>query len=105
MKLFVELKKYFKFLGIESNQNHSFNGQNLLVLLIYTLGFCGMVALLLFEKYTFSEFGFTFFGAASSLLNLINLFSIVLQQAQIFDLIETLEKAIECSKLFNMLLK
>lgn len=105
MKLFVELKKYFKFVGIEPNQNHFINGQNVLVLLIYVLSFCGMVALLLFEEFTFSEFGFTFYGLVSAFVNFISLSSNVLQQTQIFDLIETLEKTIECSKFCNMLLK
>lgn len=95
MKIFVELKKLFKMLGIEQNQKYLFNSKNVLALSIITYYFCASIAYLIIANKSFVDIGIAFFGTSSMLVNAFTLFSIIMQQKQIFNLIGKLEEVME----------
>lgn len=95
MKIFVELKKLFKVLGIEQNQKYLFNSKNVLALSLITYYFCASIAYQIIEKTSFVDIGIAFFGTSSMLVNVFTLFSIIMLQKQIFNLIGNLEKVME----------
>lgn len=93
MKIFLELRKLFKFLGIEQNQR--FNRVNLTALLLFVYGLGAMIAFLLFEPKTFVDLGNAFFGAVSFFLNIFTLSSFIFKEKKVFDLFDNFEELIE----------
>lgn len=100
MQLFLELRKYFKILGIEPNKKHLFSTENVIELILFVYCFGAMVTFLLFEpNKTFFDLGNTFYGAVCMALNIVTLLSNVIKQAKIFGLIKNIEEIIKNSKL------
>lgn len=99
MKLFCELKRLFKKLGIEENQKEKFNRKIVLAhsLFVYTFG--AMIIFVLFEKSSFIDDSKALIGALSMLLNAVIFTSNMLNQTIIFDLINKIESIIDESKL------
>lgn len=99
MQLFIELKKYFKTLGIESNRRHLFGKKNIIALILFTYCSSAMVIFLLYEpNKTFFDLGNAFYGAVCFVLNIVTLLSSVIKQGKIFNLIEEFEEIIKNSK-------
>lgn len=99
MQLFLELKKYFKTLGIERNQRNLFGIRNVIALILFTYCSCATVSFLLFEpNKTFFDLGNAFYGTVCFALNIITLLSNVMKQRKIFLLIENFEDLITKSK-------
>lgn len=98
MKIFVQLKVYFKISGIEPNQPHFFNRKNLLALFLLAYCFSATVLLILFEDISFIVLGNTFYAAISFFLNFFTLSSNIIKQVKIFKFIDKLEKVIGSRK-------
>lgn len=96
MKIFIELKKLLKLLGIESQQK--FNRINLIALSLFTYGLFATIAFLSFAPKTFVEIGNAFFGAVSFFLNLFTLSSYVIKHKKIYDLFDRFEETIRKSE-------
>lgn len=76
-------------------QNHPFNANNLLTIFFLGIYFiCALIHLLFFAK-TFNEYTESFYTVATTLMCFINLTSLVLKTAQVFDLIKKFEALIE----------
>lgn len=106
MKIFIELIEHFKTLGIQQNQKHLFNASN--VLALFLIGYCCCAAIafvILIDEKTFIELGNCYYGAASMLVNFINLTSLILKQASIFELIGKFEVLMENSELSSFFLR
>lgn len=94
MKIFVQLKVYFKISGIEPNQT-KFNRKNVLALFLLAYCFSATVLLILFEDISFIVLGNTFYASISFFLNFFTLSSNIIKQVKIFKFIDKLEKIIE----------
>lgn len=104
MRFFNELKKYFKILGIDTNQQNKFNKKNLLALSIFAYTFGAMVAFELFENPTFIDSSKVVHGTMTMVLNSINLLSTVLKQTKLFNLFDKIEAITNKSK-WNFIMK
>lgn len=99
MRLFIELKKYFKIVGIKPNQKNSFSVENVVSLILFLYCFGAMITFLSFEhNKTFFDLGNAFYGAVSLTLNFFTLLSNVIKQPKIFKLIKNFEVLIENSE-------
>lgn len=96
MEIFIELKKLLKLLGIQ--QYTKFNRINLTALSLFVYCLFAMIAFLSFEQKTFVDFGNSFFGAVSFLLNLFTLSSYIFKQAKIRRLFDQFDEIIQESK-------
>lgn len=93
MQIFIELRKLFKFLGIDQSQK--FNRNNLTALSLFAYCLIAIIAFLAFEPKTYVDLGNAFFGAVSFLLNLLTLSSLAVKHIKIFNLLDKFEEIIK----------
>lgn len=97
MKIFIELRKFYKILGIEPFQNHHLKNVLLLLLLLCYSG--ATAAYIFFEEITYIDFGNSWYSTTCMVVNFIGLSTSIIRKSKIFDLINKLERTIESSKL------
>lgn len=99
MQLFIQLKKCFKDLGINSDEKSAFGVKNVITLILFVYCFGGMVTFLLLEpNKTFFDLGNAFFGVVCLVLNTSTLMSNIITRKKIFNLFKNFEDFIEISK-------
>lgn len=100
MKIFIELQRFYRILGIEPFRDHYL--KNILILLLLLCYTGATAAYLFFEDTTYSDFGNAWCSISSTLVNFIGLSLNIIRKTTIFDLIDKLEKMIQSSKLISM---
>lgn len=71
MVIFVELKKQLALLGIKPEGQSHFNIKNLMIVLSFAICFFAMGTFILFESKSLIDFSKSFYGTATSGLNVI----------------------------------
>lgn len=94
MKIFINLKKEFKHLGIEPDQPDSFNWINIVAVFLFLFCFSAMSVFVLFEADNILDLGNSFYGLVCAFLNACTLSSIVMKKSNIFKLINRFEDII-----------
>lgn len=98
IKLFQTVQKFYKTMGINSNQYFSINAKKLFFLLTITLGLISVTAYFSFAAKTIEEYGNSFYSATSNLYTLVDIIVTIWRMPDILKLIEKGEKFIKNSK-------
>lgn len=98
MEVFVELKKRLAFLGIKPVEKSHFSLKNALIVFLLTYCSVAMSAFVFFESKSLIDFGNSFYGAASSTLNICTFSTLVMKSTKIFKIFRRLEDSIKKRK-------
>lgn len=99
MEVLIEIKKYFRFLGIKSDKKSNFSATNWMIVSLCVICLIPMSFYIVLESNSLMSSGNTFFGMASATLNAVTLSSNAWKKSKIFELFRRFEEMIMKRKL------
>lgn len=98
MQIFLKARENFKVVGIKSNQKYSFNGRNILSLLLYGQFVISTMTFFLTEARTLKEYVNSFYAFMASIGVIFGILICTWKMKNIFELIMNMENCIDESE-------
>lgn len=97
MKIFLQVRRHFEVVGIQTNQNHSFNQRNISSLCFYGQFVVATMVFLFIEAKNIQEYAYSFYGFATVIGSMISTLSSIWEISNTFELTTSMENFIEKS--------